>query len=233
MSHSSNSSASVDDVNDEHGEELVCRICRCPGTPDDPLFHPCRCRGSVRFVHEDCVVAWLRRRARADCELCHTPFTFEPGATLAVTDAFAALSLSRSLCLCVCACACFLLLSLCVRALREHRFFRFCARGVKLTARRAFTQCTHPTRRHDSQCCSSLAALPCACLAAHSWLADCCSRPHFGCYCCQARSLLFFVTLWAASTTCCHPVPRRLNRCSTCSPTAARWLWRASRSILC
>jgi E3 ubiquitin-protein ligase DOA10 len=31
----------------------ICRVCRSESTPDHPLYHPCKCSGSIRFVHED------------------------------------------------------------------------------------------------------------------------------------------------------------------------------------
>ncbi|KAA8496036.1 putative E3 ubiquitin ligase SUD1 [Porphyridium purpureum] len=114
-------------ISDE--DEPECRICRCPAElPSRPLFHPCRCRGSIKYTHEDCLVQWLSSRPvmglmqapplaaapvlapeapeGADgalmpheldfaqnqhgpnsarnirtvvrCELCHTPFRFQP-----------------------------------------------------------------------------------------------------------------------------------------------------------
>ncbi|CAG8465430.1 2336_t:CDS:2 [Ambispora gerdemannii] len=39
-------------MGDEDGED-VCRVCRCEGTEEQPLFHPCKCAGSIRFVHQD------------------------------------------------------------------------------------------------------------------------------------------------------------------------------------
>jgi hypothetical protein len=60
-------------------EEAVCRICRCGGSDDQPLFHPCRCRGSVRFVHEHCCLEWLRHNGqRQRCELCAAQLHFDP-----------------------------------------------------------------------------------------------------------------------------------------------------------
>ncbi len=35
------------------GEADTCRICRGEGTTEEPLFHPCRCSGSIKFVHQD------------------------------------------------------------------------------------------------------------------------------------------------------------------------------------
>lgn len=58
--------------------EDVCRICLAPGTPDEPLFHPCRCRGSIRYVHQDCLFEWLKH-AHIDnqCDLCRSKLQFE------------------------------------------------------------------------------------------------------------------------------------------------------------
>ncbi|KAF8534947.1 hypothetical protein BDD12DRAFT_894659 [Trichophaea hybrida] len=53
-----------------------CRICRSEGTPDEPLYHPCKCSGSIKFVHQDCLMEWLQHSQKKYCELCKTPFTF-------------------------------------------------------------------------------------------------------------------------------------------------------------
>lgn len=53
---------------DKDGEDdgETCRICRNPGSSDDPLCYPCACRGSIRFVHEECLLQWLNR---SPCEV--------------------------------------------------------------------------------------------------------------------------------------------------------------------
>ena len=38
---------------DDAQEPDHCRICRSESTPDEPLFHPCKCSGSIKFVHQD------------------------------------------------------------------------------------------------------------------------------------------------------------------------------------
>jgi E3 ubiquitin-protein ligase MARCH6 len=53
-----------------------CRICRGEGTRDQPLFYPCKCSGSIRFVHQECLMEWLAHSQKKYCELCKTPFTF-------------------------------------------------------------------------------------------------------------------------------------------------------------
>lgn len=34
-------------------EEDVCRVCRLEADEENPMVHPCRCSGSVRWVHPD------------------------------------------------------------------------------------------------------------------------------------------------------------------------------------
>ncbi|KAL7791570.1 hypothetical protein V8C37DRAFT_382122 [Trichoderma ceciliae] len=54
----------------------ICRICRGEGTPAEPLFYPCKCSGSIKFVHQDCLMEWLSHSQKKYCELCKTPFRF-------------------------------------------------------------------------------------------------------------------------------------------------------------
>ena len=44
----------------DQDQEPVCRICRCEEEEGRPLFHPCKCSGSIKFVHNDCLEAWLK-----------------------------------------------------------------------------------------------------------------------------------------------------------------------------
>ncbi|KAI9781682.1 MAG: hypothetical protein M1835_004256 [Candelina submexicana] len=57
-------------------EQSACRICRSEGTPKEPLFYPCRCSGSIKYVHQDCLMEWLSHSQKKHCELCKTPFRF-------------------------------------------------------------------------------------------------------------------------------------------------------------
>lgn len=39
----------------------VCRICQLPGMePSNPLISPCRCLGSIRYVHNNCLLVSLK-----------------------------------------------------------------------------------------------------------------------------------------------------------------------------
>ncbi|OMJ83611.1 hypothetical protein SteCoe_15399 [Stentor coeruleus] len=58
-------------------EEKTCRICL-----ESELLHnfirPCRCSGTVKFVHEECLKTWLASLGKelegSKCELCHTKY---------------------------------------------------------------------------------------------------------------------------------------------------------------
>lgn len=60
-------------------EPNLCRICRCEESDEEPLFYPCLCSGSIKHVHRDCLVRWIRegRHNKRWCELCGYEFEFE------------------------------------------------------------------------------------------------------------------------------------------------------------
>ncbi|XP_032830602.2 E3 ubiquitin-protein ligase MARCHF6 isoform X2 [Petromyzon marinus] len=62
----------------ELSDEDICRVCRSEGTVDKPLFHPCVCTGSIKFIHQDCLLQWLKHSRKEYCELCKHRFTFTP-----------------------------------------------------------------------------------------------------------------------------------------------------------
>ncbi|XP_022518857.2 E3 ubiquitin-protein ligase MARCHF8-like isoform X2 [Astyanax mexicanus] len=55
----------------------VCRICHCEGDEDCPLITPCRCTGSLRFVHQACLHQWIKSSDTRCCELCKYDFIME------------------------------------------------------------------------------------------------------------------------------------------------------------
>ena len=57
-------------------DEDSCRICRSGPEPGAPLYHPCKCTGSIRYCHQDCLVEWLQHSRKKYCELCNHPFLF-------------------------------------------------------------------------------------------------------------------------------------------------------------
>ncbi|CAG7885073.1 unnamed protein product [Brassica rapa] len=76
MDYATKVSMHIDDEDDE--EEEVCRIFRNPGDADNPLRYPCACSGSIKFVHEDCLLQWLSFSKARHCEVCKHSFAFSP-----------------------------------------------------------------------------------------------------------------------------------------------------------
>ncbi|PBP17185.1 RING finger membrane protein, partial [Diplocarpon rosae] len=64
------------DSEDGTSDADTCRICRAEGTDTEPLFHPCKCSGSIKYVHQDCLMEWLSHSQKKHCELCKTAFRF-------------------------------------------------------------------------------------------------------------------------------------------------------------
>lgn len=56
----------------------ICRVCRSEGGGDRPLFHPCICTGSIKWIHQECLVQWMRYSRKEYCELCGHRFSFTP-----------------------------------------------------------------------------------------------------------------------------------------------------------
>lgn len=58
--------------------DASCRICRGESTPEQPLLHPCKCRGSIKFIHQECLMEWLSHQSKRDkkCDICDTPYRF-------------------------------------------------------------------------------------------------------------------------------------------------------------
>ncbi|GKT99558.1 erad-associated e3 ubiquitin-protein ligase doa10 [Fusarium langsethiae] len=75
-SHTRNSIRSDDFPQPSDNAPGICRICRGEGTPEEPLFYPCKCSGSIKYVHQDCLMEWLSHSQKKYCELCKTSFRF-------------------------------------------------------------------------------------------------------------------------------------------------------------
>ncbi|XP_028835625.1 E3 ubiquitin-protein ligase MARCHF7 [Denticeps clupeoides] len=67
----------LEDSDEDEGD--LCRICQMgEESSSNPLIEPCRCTGSLQFVHQDCIKKWLHSKissgsnleAITTCELC-------------------------------------------------------------------------------------------------------------------------------------------------------------------
>uniref|UniRef100_A0A8C8A245 RING-CH-type domain-containing protein n=1 Tax=Oryzias sinensis TaxID=183150 RepID=A0A8C8A245_9TELE len=56
---------------------FVFRICHCEGDDEFPLIMPCRCTGSLSFVHQACLNQWIKSSDTRCCELCKFDFIME------------------------------------------------------------------------------------------------------------------------------------------------------------
>lgn len=63
----------------------ACRICMLEGTEANPLFHPCKCKGSIKYIHQSCLIEWLQSKnvdiskpgADLKCSICNHPIQFK------------------------------------------------------------------------------------------------------------------------------------------------------------
>ncbi|KAJ7294226.1 hypothetical protein O6H91_Y272000 [Diphasiastrum complanatum] len=75
-SEANQSSMSTTNNDAADDEEDICRICRTSGDEGSPLFYPCACSGSIKYVHQDCLLQWLNHSHARQCEVCKHPFAF-------------------------------------------------------------------------------------------------------------------------------------------------------------
>ncbi|CDO76301.1 hypothetical protein BN946_scf184917.g17 [Trametes cinnabarina] len=57
-------------------EQDTCRICSAPAEPGQPLFHPCKCSGTIRYIHQECLTEWLAHSKKKTCDVCKYPYSF-------------------------------------------------------------------------------------------------------------------------------------------------------------
>ena len=59
-------------------ESEVCRICLDSDSAGSGFIHPCKCSGTMKYVHEECLKTWLVSRSAelsgSQCELCCTKY---------------------------------------------------------------------------------------------------------------------------------------------------------------
>ncbi len=54
---------------------MACRICF---ESEGILCAPCKCKGSIEYIHEECLLTWIRGNdERSNCELCKEPYAFD------------------------------------------------------------------------------------------------------------------------------------------------------------
>jgi len=72
---------SISEIKDNSSikSEKICRICHC-GVEDEEFISPCKCTGSLGFIHQTCLQSWLNISGKSNkkqCELCHYDFKLQ------------------------------------------------------------------------------------------------------------------------------------------------------------
>lgn len=65
----------------EHSaDERTCRICFSPEAPEEKLISPCKCRGTSKWIHIDCLNQWRNHSQNSKsfyrCDQCHYEYSF-------------------------------------------------------------------------------------------------------------------------------------------------------------
>ena len=56
--------------------ETYCRICH-DGDGEGKLMRACRCQGSIKHVHHECLLNWVSRSGDLTCEICKYKYNVE------------------------------------------------------------------------------------------------------------------------------------------------------------
>jgi hypothetical protein len=60
--------------------QLTCRVCY-EQAEEGSLLHPCKCTGSLKYIHEDCLKTWIvsseDQVEQGHCEVCNTSFNIK------------------------------------------------------------------------------------------------------------------------------------------------------------
>lgn len=61
-------------------ETVVCRFCHSEEASEASLITPCGCKGSMRYVHPECLSNWRKTsgKARDQCTLCGKNYVYSP-----------------------------------------------------------------------------------------------------------------------------------------------------------
>lgn len=56
-------------ISPNKSSEQICRICLDNDNPHD-LIAPCKCSGSTKYAHEQCLLKWFFKSSNKSCEVC-------------------------------------------------------------------------------------------------------------------------------------------------------------------
>lgn len=48
----------------------ICRICLEEQNENNDLINPCECKGCIKYMHKSCLLSWIRKTKKLNCEIC-------------------------------------------------------------------------------------------------------------------------------------------------------------------
>lgn len=57
--------------------EILCKICHCSCDDNGPYIHPCKCNGTLKYIHVECLNEWIKLTKTKKCSICNYSFKFE------------------------------------------------------------------------------------------------------------------------------------------------------------
>ncbi|OMJ83438.1 hypothetical protein SteCoe_15604 [Stentor coeruleus] len=68
-------------IDDEALQEKLCRICFEHENESNPVICPCRCNGTMKYIHEECLKSWIISQSRDlyefSCDICKATLDME------------------------------------------------------------------------------------------------------------------------------------------------------------
>ena len=60
---------------ESEGSPFMCSICREQENSADKLISPCKCSGTLKYVHFECIALWITTNSTNKCLICHSLYT--------------------------------------------------------------------------------------------------------------------------------------------------------------
>lgn len=54
-----------------------CKICHMGETQKERLFSPCRCSGTIKYIHKECLLSWMACSRISRCDICQYEYRFK------------------------------------------------------------------------------------------------------------------------------------------------------------
>lgn len=65
--------------NKKQNKNCICRFCLCEDEgPENPLIAPCKCSGTMKHIHIDCLKSWLKSKINVKSSTFMISYTFKP-----------------------------------------------------------------------------------------------------------------------------------------------------------